>query len=71
MSSKTSGRKIHNNYIMFELELSDSVISFKKLLGYIGEEDIYSGKEDIPFRKKNIEFQKILLSEFPSKIFFR
>jgi len=66
MSSKASGRKIHNNFFMLDLELSDTIVSFKELLGYIGEEDIYSGKEEIPFREKFIEFQKIMLSEFIS-----
>ena len=64
MSSKVSGRKFHKNNLMLELEISDTIVSFKELLGYIGAEDIYSGKEEIPFRKRNIEFQKILLSEF-------
>ena len=64
MSSKLSGRKFHKNYFMLELELSDTIISFKELLGYIGAEDIYSGKEEMPFRDKHPEFQKILLSEF-------
>ena len=64
MSSKASNKKFHNNYFMFELELSDTIVSFKELLGYIGAEDIYSGKEDIPFREKVVEFQKIMLSEF-------
>ena len=64
MSSKVSGKKFHRSYLMLELELSDTVVSFKELLGYIGEEDIYSGKEEIPFREKIIEFQKIMLSEF-------
>jgi len=64
MSSKVSGKKFHNNYFMLELELSDIVVSFKELLGYIGAEDVYSGKEEIPFREKIIEFQKIMLSEF-------
>jgi len=66
MSSKASGRKFHNNFFMLELELSETIVSFKKLLGYIGAEDIYSGKEEIPFREKFIEFQKIMLSEFTS-----
>ena len=64
MSSKISGRKFHKHNLMLELEISDTIVSFKELLGYIGAEDIYSGKEEIPFRKRNIEFQKILLSEF-------
>jgi len=64
MSSKVSGKKFHNSYLTLELELSDIIISFKELLGYIGAEDIYSGKEEIPFRERNIEFQRILLSEF-------
>ena len=64
MISKVSGKKFHKNYFMFELELSDIIISFKELLGYIGAEDIYSGKEEIPFREKIIEFQKIMVSEF-------
>ncbi len=64
MSSKVSGRKFHKNYLMLELELSDTIVSFKELLGYIGAEDIYSGKEEIPFREKVIEFQKIMVSEF-------
>ncbi len=51
---------------MLELELSETIVSFKKLLGYIGAEEIYSGKEEIPFREKFIEFQKIMLSEFIS-----
>jgi len=66
MSSKASDRKFHNNFFMLELELSETIVSFKKLLGYIGAEDIYSGKEEIPFREKFIEFQKIMLSEFTS-----
>jgi len=49
---------------MLELELSDTIVSFKELLGYIGAEYIYTGKEEIPFREKDIEFQKIMLSEF-------
>ncbi|MBY9009659.1 MAG: hypothetical protein KGD74_07335 [Candidatus Lokiarchaeota archaeon] len=64
MSTKVSGKKIYNNYLMFELELSDTIISFRELLGYIGVKDIYSGKEVIPFREKHIDFQKIMLSEF-------
>ena len=64
MSSKVSGGKFHKNYLMLELEISDTIVSFKELFGYIGAEDIYSGKEEIPFRKKLIEFQKIMLSEF-------
>jgi len=64
MSSKVSGKKFHKNYFMFELELSEIVVSFKDLLGYIRAEDVYSGKEEIPFREKYIEFQKIMLSEF-------
>ncbi len=64
MSSKVSGKKFHKNYLALELELSDIIISFKELLGYIGAEDIYSGKEEIPFREKVIEFQKIMVSEF-------
>lgn len=64
MSSKVSGRKFHKNYFMLELELSDTIVSFKELFGYNGAEDIYSGKEEIPFREKLIEFQKIMLSEF-------
>lgn len=64
MSSKVSGRKFHKNNLMFELEISDTIVSFKELLGYIGAEDIYTGKEEIPFREKLIEFQKIMLSEF-------
>ncbi len=64
MSSKTSGRKIQNNYTMLELELSEAIISFKELLNYIKAEDIYSGKEETPFREKQIEFQKIMVSEF-------
>jgi len=49
---------------MLELELSDIVVSYRELLSYIGEKDIYSGEEEMPFREKNIEFQKIMLSEF-------
>jgi len=64
MSTKVSDKKIYNSYFMLELELSNTIVSFKELLGYIGAEDIYSGKEEIPFREKNIEFQKIMLSEF-------
>ena len=64
MSSKVSGRKFHKNYFMLELELSDTIVSFKEWFGYNGAEDIYSGKEEIPFREKLIEFQKIMLSEF-------
>jgi hypothetical protein len=64
MSSKTSGKKIHNNYIMLELELSEVVVSFKELLSNIEAVDIYSGKEEIPFQEKHIEFQQIMLSEF-------
>ena len=64
MSSKVSGGKFHKNYLMLELEIFDTIVSFKELFGYIGAEDIYSGKEEIPFRKKLIEFQKIMLSEF-------
>lgn len=66
MSSKTFGRKIHDNYIMRELELSEAIVSFKELLSYIGAEDIYSGKEEIPFREKQVEFQQIMVSEFMS-----
>ena len=66
MSSKTSGGKNHNNYIMLELELSEAIVSFKELLSYIEAEDIYSGKEETPFREKQTEFQKIMLSEFIS-----
>ena len=66
MSSKASGRKFHNNFFMIELELSETIVYFKKLLGYIGAEDIYSGKEEIPFREKHSEFQQIMLSEFIS-----
>ncbi len=64
MSSKISDRKFHNNYFILELELSDTIVSFKELLGYIGAEYIYTGKEEIPFQEKDIEFQKIMLSEF-------
>ena len=64
MSSKTSDGKIHNNYLMLELELSKAIVSFKELLSYIEAEDVYSGNEETPFREKNIEFQKILISEF-------
>jgi len=64
MSSKVSDRKFHKNYLMLALELSDTFISFKELLGYTGAKDIYSGKEEIPFREKINEFQKIMLSEF-------
>ena len=64
MSTKVSGKKFYNNYITHELELSDSIIPFRELLGYIGVEDIYSGKEVIPFREKHIDFQEIMLSEF-------
>jgi len=64
MSSKSSGRKFHNNYFMVELELFDAIVSFKELFGYLGKEDIYSGKEDLPFREKHVEFQKIMVSEF-------
>ena len=64
MSSKASGRKFHNNYFMLELELSDTVVSFKELFGYIGAKYIYSGKEEIPFREKHVEFQKTMLNEF-------
>jgi len=64
MSSKSSGRKFHNNYFMVELELSDTIVSFKELFGYLGKEDIYSGREDLPFREKHVEFQKIMVNEF-------
>ena len=64
MSSKSSGRKFHNNYFIVELELSDTIVPFKKLLGYLGKEFIYSGTEDLPFREKQVEFQKIMISEF-------
>jgi len=64
MSSKTFGRKIHDNYIMRELKLSKAILSFKELLSYIEAEDIYSGKEEIPFREKQVKFQQIMLSEF-------
>ena len=64
MSSKTSDGKIHNNYLMLELELSKAIVSFKELLSYIEAEDAYSGNEETPFREKNIEFQKIMVSEF-------
>ena len=64
MSSKVSDKKFHKSYLMLELELSDTIISFKELFGYIGAEDIYSGKEEIPFKEKLIEFQKIMRSEF-------
>ena len=64
MSSKTSDGKIHNNYLMLELELSKAIVSFKELLSYIEAEDVYSGNEETPFREKNIEFQKIMVSEF-------
>ena len=64
MSSRVSGKKFHKSYLMLELELSDIIILFKELLGYIGAEDIYSGKEEIPFKEKLIEFQKIMRSEF-------
>ena len=64
MSSKVPGKKFLKNHFMLELELSDTIISFKDLLGYNRAEDIYSGKEEIPFREKIIEFQKIMLSEF-------
>ena len=64
MSLKTFNKKFHNNDLMIGLELSDTIMSFKELFGYIGAKDVYSGKEEIPFRKKHIEFQKILLSEF-------
>jgi hypothetical protein len=64
MISKEYDKKIHNNYFMLELELSDTIVSFKELLGYIGPKDIYSGKEEIPFREKQIEFQKMMLNEF-------
>ncbi len=64
MISKTSGRKIHNNYNMLELELSKAIISFKELLSYIETEDIYSGKEETPFQEKLFEFRQIMLSEF-------
>jgi len=49
---------------MLELEFSESIVSFKKLLSYIGKEDIYSGNEETLFREKHIEFQQIMLSEF-------
>ena len=64
MSSKLSAGKFHNNYLMVELDLSDIIISFKELIGYLGKEDIYSGKEDLPFREKHVEFQKIMENEF-------
>jgi len=64
MSSKSSGRKFHNNYFMVELELSDTIVSFKELFGYLGKKDIYSGKEDLPFREKHVEFQKLMVNEF-------
>ena len=64
MSSKSSGREFHNNYFMVELELSDTIVSFKELFGYLGKKDIYSGKEDLPFREKHVEFQKLMVNEF-------
>ena len=64
MSSKVSGRKIHNNYIMLELELSEVIVSFKELFSNIEAVDIYSGKEEIPFQEKHIEFKQIMVSEF-------
>ena len=64
MSSKTSSKKFHNNFFMLEVELSNTIVSFKELLSYLGAEDIYSGKEEIPFKEKHNEFQKIMLSEF-------
>ena len=64
MSSKSSGRKFHNNYFMVELELSDTIVSFKELFAYLGKKDIYSGKEDLPFREKHVEFQKLMVNEF-------
>ncbi|MHA1473327.1 MAG: hypothetical protein ACTSQW_09550 [Promethearchaeota archaeon] len=64
MSIKISDKKFYNNYFLLEFELSDIVISFRELLGYIGVKDIYSGEEEIPFQEKSIEFQKIMLSEF-------
>ncbi|MHA1319085.1 MAG: hypothetical protein ACTSQ1_04640 [Promethearchaeota archaeon] len=64
MSSKVSDKKFHKSYLMLELDLSDTIISFKELFGYIGAEYIYSGKEEIPFKEKLIEFQKIMLSKF-------
>lgn len=66
MSSKAPDKKFDNNYFMLELELSDTIVSFKELLGCIKAEDIYSGKENIPFLQKQIEFQKIMLNEFIS-----
>ncbi|MHA1533294.1 MAG: hypothetical protein ACTSP8_01065 [Promethearchaeota archaeon] len=64
MSSKVSDKKFHKSYLMLELDLSDTIISFKELFGYIGAEYIYYKKEEIPFKEKLIEFQKIMLSEF-------
>jgi hypothetical protein len=64
MISKSPGRKFNNNHFMVELELTDTIVSFKELFGYLGKEDIYSGKENLPFREKHVEFQKIMLNEF-------
>ena len=64
MSSKSSGRKFHNSDFMFELKLSNTIVSFKELFGYLGKKDIYSGKEDLPFQEKHVEFQKIMVNEF-------
>ena len=64
MITKLPRKDIYNNYFMLEFKLSDVVIPFRELLGYIGTKDIYSGNESIPFQEKDKEFQSLLLSEF-------
>ena len=64
MSSNTSKNRLQDYSFLFELNLSDFIISFEEFFNHIKTIDIYSGNENIPFREKDEEFQRLLLSEF-------
>ena len=42
----------------------NNILSFKKLVDYNGEKDIYLGIKNIPFQNKPREFMRTMLSEF-------
>ena len=64
MSSNTSKNRLQDYSFLFELNISDFIISFEEFFNHTKTIDIYSGNENIPFREKNEEFQRLLLSEF-------
>ena len=64
MSIKSSKDKVHENNFDLEYEISEIIISFKKLINKMPSLDIYNGEENIPFSEKEAEFRKILMSEF-------